>query len=188
MVGRSIGWLPALVVPGVPAAVVLAARSGGWAYLPAALALSLAVAGVPLGVGAIVSVYAPFRVPDTGSPFANRNANTGQGCVIGLVAAIATLANTVLLAPVVIVVALAHDEGAVVFGAVLAAGGAGRGRSGRGPSRSRPDTCGVVSPNCSRPSLPPADPLPEGAARPAGRPRPTLDLWLRLPMCPIVLL
>jgi ABC-2 type transport system permease protein len=122
LVGRSIGWLPALVAPALPAAVVLAWRSGGWAYLPAALALAVAASGVPLGVGALVSVYAPFRVPDTGSPFANRNANTGQGCVVGLVAFVAMLVDALFLVPVAVAVVVLHGDGPVALAAAIGAG------------------------------------------------------------------
>jgi hypothetical protein len=103
----------------VPAALVLAWRSGGWTYVPVAIVLAVAIAGVPLGVGACCSVLAPFRVPDTGSPFANRNANTGQGCVVGLVAMVATACDALLLAPAAIAVVVAHDRGPVALAAAV---------------------------------------------------------------------
>ena len=68
-----------------------------------------------------MSVIAPFRVPEGGSPFANRNANTGQGCMVGLVAMVATACDAVLLVPVVIAVVLLHDSPAALAVALGAA-------------------------------------------------------------------
>jgi hypothetical protein len=109
-VGREVSWIPAIVLPCVPAAVILAALSGGWRYLPFAIALSFAVAGIPLGVGASIAVFAPIAIADDANPFTNRSANTGQGCVVGLMAVVALLVDGLLLAPVIAAVAATHDH------------------------------------------------------------------------------
>jgi ABC-2 type transport system permease protein len=109
-VGRAVSWLPALIVPAVVAAVVLAALSGGWRFVPFAILLAVATAGVPLGVGSVISSIAPIAVPDDANPFTNRNANTGQGCLVGFAAIGALLTNALLLTPVVVAVVMQHDH------------------------------------------------------------------------------
>jgi hypothetical protein len=119
LVGRGVSWLPALVVPSTCVAVVLGAVTGAWSWVPFAIGLAIAIAGVPLGVGTLMSVFAPIVVPDDSNPFTNRNANTGQGCLAGIVALIALLLDALLLAPVVVVVVLAARAGLPALGAAL---------------------------------------------------------------------
>jgi ABC-2 type transport system permease protein len=109
-VGRAVSWLPAMIVPAIVAAVVLAALSGGWRFVPFAIALAFATAGVPLGVGSVISSIAPIAVPDDANPFTNRSANTGQGCLVGLAAIGALLTNALLLTPVIVAVVMQHDH------------------------------------------------------------------------------
>jgi hypothetical protein len=118
-IGRALSWFPAIVLPSVPAAVLLAALSGGWVYVPFAIVLALAVAGIPSGVGAVMSVVAPIAVPDSGNPFANRQANTGRGCIVGLVSIGALLTDAALLIPVIVVLVLANQRGLPYLGASL---------------------------------------------------------------------
>jgi ABC-2 type transport system permease protein len=110
LLGRGISWLPALVGPSIPVAIVVGAISGGWSYVPLGIALAIAVAGVPLGVGSYMSVVAPIIVPDDSNPFTNRNANTGQGCLVGFVALIALVLDAFLLVPVAVAVVVAADH------------------------------------------------------------------------------
>ena len=51
-------------------ATVLAAISGGWAYLPVALGLAAGAVGAGLAVAAVLSVRAPFPMPDARNLFA----------------------------------------------------------------------------------------------------------------------
>jgi ABC-2 type transport system permease protein len=111
LVGRSVSWLPALVAPSACVAIALGVVSGGWSLVPFAVLLAAAIAGVPLGVGTFMSVLAPIVVPDDSNPFTNRNANTGQGCLAGVVALAALLLDALLLLPVVVAVVLAADAG-----------------------------------------------------------------------------
>lgn len=77
--------LAALLV-GLPlitgAGVVLAAVTGGWELLPAALGTALAVLAVSFGGGALLSVLAPFPVPE-GPRSAFSNGGGGQGVAAG---------------------------------------------------------------------------------------------------------
>jgi ABC-2 type transport system permease protein len=118
-VGRDISWFPAIVLPSVPSALLIASVSHGWKYVPIAIGLAIAIAGVPLGVGAVVSALVPFPVPDTGNPFANRYANTGRGCIVGLISIGALLTDIVLLLPAIIAVVLANEHSMAALAIIL---------------------------------------------------------------------
>jgi ABC-2 type transport system permease protein len=100
LLGRALAAAPTLVTPvWVAALLTVAVRRDATALLPT-LALSVAAAGVPLGVGALISVLVPFPVPDDSSPFGNHSAMTGRGCLVGLVHAFGLCVSAVLLSPV----------------------------------------------------------------------------------------
>lgn len=85
-------------------ALVLAALSDGWAQLFPVLVLAIALCGVQLAIGNVLSVRAPWAVPASRS-----NAwasNSGQGCFSGLVGLLALLVLGVLCVPAIIAVAL----------------------------------------------------------------------------------
>jgi ABC-2 type transport system permease protein len=86
------------------AALILAAVSGGWAQLAAVILFAAGLCGIQLGVGNIVSLRAPSPMPSS------RNnawaANTGQGCLIGLIGIAALFAVGVLSLPAIIAVVL----------------------------------------------------------------------------------
>jgi ABC-2 type transport system permease protein len=60
---------------------VLAAITGGWAYLPPTIGLALGLYGVGLGMADLLSVNAPYAVPPTQNAFGGGGA--GQGCTAG---------------------------------------------------------------------------------------------------------
>jgi hypothetical protein len=113
--------LPALVLPSIPVSCILAAQSGGWRYVPFAIGLAVAGSGLPLGVGSFTSVLAPILVPDDVNPFLNRQANTGRGCVVGIVAMFALFTEAVLGLPIVIAVVVANQHSLAALGVALAA-------------------------------------------------------------------
>lgn len=76
--------------------VMVAAITGGWAYLPAALVLSVALLANGMGFGTCVAVVNPQAPPEGSNPFAT---NTGAGCVTGLVMVLATVLLGVLQLP-----------------------------------------------------------------------------------------
>jgi hypothetical protein len=118
LIGRGISWLPALVGPAIPAAIAIAWRSGGWSTAPVAVGLALACAGIPLGVGAIVSTITPIAIPDA-NPFANREANTGRGCIAGFVALLAMTVDFALALPVIIAISIAYQHSVAAAAAAL---------------------------------------------------------------------
>lgn len=100
LLGRALAAGPTLVVPVWFAALLTAAvRSDSRALVPT-LALSVVAAGVPLGVGALISVLVPFPVADDSSPFGNQSAMTGRGCLVAVVHGIGLSISIVLLSPV----------------------------------------------------------------------------------------
>ncbi|MGH9188091.1 MAG: hypothetical protein ACRD0U_20155, partial [Acidimicrobiales bacterium] len=105
LVGKNVAVAVQVVPVVLIASLGLAALSGGWAYVPAALVLTGAGLGAGLGVANVVSVRYPMRLPEGSNPFAG--AGGGQGCATGLVLFVCTLVQQVLLAPVAIAATLA---------------------------------------------------------------------------------
>lgn len=100
LLGRALAAAPTLVAPVWMAAILtVVVRRDATALVPT-LALSIAAAGVPLGVGALISVLVPFPVADDSSPFGNHSAMTGRGCLVALVHAVGLVASAILLSPV----------------------------------------------------------------------------------------
>ncbi len=94
----------AIAVVAVPALGVLglglAALTGGWRLLPAALGIGAAVLGAALAVGNVLSVRAPYPIPDRATAaFAAQG--TGRGCLVGLLSLVGLLAVAGLVVPVV---------------------------------------------------------------------------------------
>ena len=105
LVGKNLAIALLNVPIFVVLAVVLAAMTGGWVYLPAAVATGLGALGVALGVGNVTSVRLALPLPEsTTNLWAQR---TGQGCGTGLVMVIVLLLSQVLVAPIASVVVLA---------------------------------------------------------------------------------
>jgi ABC-2 type transport system permease protein len=105
LIGKNVATA-VMVVPGIlVAAVVLAAFSGGWLFVPAAVVLGVAGVGVGLSVANVTSVRLPQRLPDTRSPFGR--GGSGNGCVTVLAVMLAMAIQALLLSPVVIAAAIA---------------------------------------------------------------------------------
>lgn len=106
--------LSSIVVMTIPALVIptgLAAMSGGWRWLPAALLLGvgsvLAASGVSVGTAAI----APVAMPESPNPLAS--GDTGQGCLAGMTLAMGMFVLAVVSAPVGVGVVIASEHSAV---------------------------------------------------------------------------
>jgi ABC-2 type transport system permease protein len=119
----AIGVLGAVLV--AVEAVGLAALSGGWTYLPAAVFLGAAAMGVALGVANQASVLAPYPVTDTATNLWGNNA----GCLTALTGLLAMAVTGLLLGPIVAAVAvslavwraglIAVAAGAALYGYLL---------------------------------------------------------------------
>lgn len=112
-----VAWTMAVVAP---VAVALAAVSGGWVWVPLSLLVSIAVLGVALGVGNVISARSPQPMPTSGTNAFAGNAN--QGCTAGLLQLLAMTVQGVLLVPVALGVgaALAWWRPGLVLVALLA--------------------------------------------------------------------
>lgn len=85
-------------------AVVLAVMTEGWAYVPVALLIACGVQGAVAAVGVVMSVLAPFPLPD--SPTNVFAANAGAGCAAVVLQGVGLLVQLVVLAPIAVAVAV----------------------------------------------------------------------------------
>lgn len=104
LIGKDLALLGEVIPLVTLAAFVLAAISGGWIYVPAALVLAAPVVGVQAAVGNVVSVVLPQPLPQGSNPWA---ANSGQGCVSGLLVMGAMFVELLLLVPIAVSVSAA---------------------------------------------------------------------------------
>jgi ABC-2 type transport system permease protein len=87
-----------LLGAGIVMATVLAAISGGWAYLPVAVGVAAGTCGAGLAVAAVISVRAPFPMPDARNLFAA--GGSGAGCAVALLQLVGLLGQAVLALPI----------------------------------------------------------------------------------------
>jgi ABC-2 type transport system permease protein len=98
LVGKNVAQAVVIVPAVLVIAVVAAALTGGWVYVPSAVVLAVGGLGAGLGMADLLSAYAPVPLPASQNPFAGRGG--GQGCVTSLTLAAGILALNVLLLPV----------------------------------------------------------------------------------------
>lgn len=101
--GKNLAVTVLVAVVVVLESLALALLSGGWAYVPAALLLGVAVTGVTLGVANQASVLAPSPVVDTTTNLWGNNA----GCLTALTGLVSMGVVGILLIPVIVGVAVA---------------------------------------------------------------------------------
>lgn len=121
IVGKNVSLAVQVAPVMLAVGLLLAALSGGWAYLPASLVIGLAGLGAGLAVSDVVSVRYPQRVPDTRNPFGGGGA--GQGCAAAMVAMLGLLVQQLILVPVGIVglvIAFAGPGVSIVLAPVVA--------------------------------------------------------------------
>jgi ABC-2 type transport system permease protein len=103
LIGKNLASLLVMVPLAGVSAVICAAFADGWAYLPLTLGLAPAMFGVLLGVGDVVSVRAPYAMPDRRSPLAF---NPGQGCASMLASLGALAVQAILIFPMALLTAI----------------------------------------------------------------------------------
>lgn len=113
LAGKSLAAIPYLVCPVLVSTVAIGVMSGNGVGALLVIALSLVCWGVPLGIGCLVSVYAPFPQPDQSNPFANRRPSAGEGCLIGVLGVVGLAVAAILLSPVALMMAYVHHRGVV---------------------------------------------------------------------------
>lgn len=99
--------LPAVLIP-----IGLAAMSGGWRWLPAALLLAVGSILTAAGVSVATAAIAPVAMPDSPNPLAS--GDTGQGCLAGMTLAIGMGVLALVSAPIGIAVILASQRSALL--------------------------------------------------------------------------
>jgi ABC-2 type transport system permease protein len=120
LIARGVAATPNLFVPTILAAGVLAAMTGGYVEFLLVAIVAVTCMGIPLGVGSVISVLAPFTQPDSTNPHSNRRVGTGQGGLVSILAFVGIVALLVLFMPIAIAVGTAFALHSVVLtGAAL---------------------------------------------------------------------
>jgi ABC-2 type transport system permease protein len=97
--------------------LVLAAVTGGWQYVPAALGLGLGLYAVGVALSGVLAVNAPFALPPSQNVFGG--GGSGQGCTAGLLTVAAMGAELVICLPLLVLVILGLAHSISLWGAVL---------------------------------------------------------------------
>lgn len=124
LAARSVAAAPNLVIPTILASGVLAAMSHGWSEFAVMTVCSLTFIGVPMGVGVVVSVVAPFSQPDVGNPYSNKRVTTGQSGLVSIFAVVGIVSLMVLATPPAAVIAIGrftHHPSVMVAGVAFSA-------------------------------------------------------------------
>jgi hypothetical protein len=117
LIGKNLASLLVMVPLAGVSAVICAAFADGWAYLPLTLGLAPAIFGVLLGVGDVVSVRAPYAMPDRRSPLAF---NPGQGCVSMLAGFGALAVQGMLIFPMALLTAVLVNTQPLALATIVA--------------------------------------------------------------------
>jgi ABC-2 type transport system permease protein len=119
--GRNLATMLTGTLATAALALVLAAVTGGWLYVPVALCLGVGVLALSLGVADVVSVRFAYPLPEDASNLWAVQ-GTGQGCLVGVVQMVAFAAQGILLLPLaaLVVAGLALWPPALVLACPLA--------------------------------------------------------------------
>lgn len=110
LIARGLAATPNLIVPTILAAGVLTILNGGLHAFLLIVVLSLTCWGLPLGIGSVVSVIAPFSQPDVGNPHANRRASAGRGGLVSIMAVVGICSLGLSALPILSVVGAAWSR------------------------------------------------------------------------------
>ncbi|NNE95696.1 MAG: hypothetical protein HKN24_06675 [Acidimicrobiales bacterium] len=87
-----------------------AAWTGGWRYVPVALAASVGMGFAGAGTGAYTSTLAPVLLPDESNPNPFASGDMGQGCVSGIYTFGGAFVGLLSAAPILVGLAFARTE------------------------------------------------------------------------------
>ncbi len=105
LLGKNVAGVLLLLPFVTVLSVALAAITGGWVYVPAAVFGGVALLGTAYGLGDVASVLAPSPLPEsTGNVWAS---SSGSGCITALAQGLAMLAGTLLVLPAIVAVGFA---------------------------------------------------------------------------------
>jgi len=103
LTGRNLASMLTGTVATAVLALVLAAVTGGWLYVPVALCLGVGALALSLGVADVVSVRFAYPLPDDATNLWAVQ-GTGQGCLVGIVQMVAFAVQGILLLPLLALV------------------------------------------------------------------------------------
>jgi ABC-2 type transport system permease protein len=103
LAGRNLASMLTGTVATATLALVLAAVTGGWLYVPVALCLGVGALALSLGVADVVSVRFAYPLPDDATNLWAVQ-GTGQGCLVGVVQMVAFAVQGILLLPLLALV------------------------------------------------------------------------------------
>jgi ABC-2 type transport system permease protein len=103
LTGRNLAAMLTGTLATAVLALVLAAITGGWLYVPLVLCLGTGVLALSLGVADVVSVRFAYPLPDDATNLWAVQ-GTGQGCLVGVVQLVAFAAQGLLLLPLAVLV------------------------------------------------------------------------------------
>ena len=109
LVARGIAATPNLFIPTILAAGVLAVMTDGYLEFALVAIIALTCMGIPLGVGSVISVVAPFTQPDSSNPHSNRRVGTGQGGLVSILAFVGIVLLSGLFVPVALAVSFGYE-------------------------------------------------------------------------------
>ncbi len=109
---KALSSVVVMTVPSILIPVALAAMSGGWQWLPAAVLLGVGSVLAAAGVSVATASIAPVAMPDSPNPLAS--GDTGQGCLAGITLALGILVLSVVSAPIFVGVMIASSRSALL--------------------------------------------------------------------------
>jgi hypothetical protein len=118
--GKALAAFTIQAVEVVAVVLVLAVPSRGWAEALPAIVFAVALSGVQLGLGNLVSVTTPIPVPPATSSNVWATGSPGAGCLAGLLALAGMAAMLVVAAPFAVAAVLVPSSGLRLVVAVVA--------------------------------------------------------------------
>ena len=109
LIARGVAATPNLFVPTILAAGVLAVMTDGYLEFALVALVALTCMGIPLGVGTVISVVAPFTQPDSSNPHSNRRVGTGQGGLVSILAFVGIALLMGLFGPVALALSFGYE-------------------------------------------------------------------------------
>jgi ABC-2 type transport system permease protein len=104
--GKNVSLLVTTLPIVLLAAVVLAGIGGGWAELIPLVPLAVAICGVQLAIGDVLSLLAPWPLPQSTSNL--WGASSGQGCLVSLLNLLGMVVLAVICVPFLIALLVTH--------------------------------------------------------------------------------
>ncbi len=103
LIGRGAAAIPFLIIPATVTSLLLITLSTSVVRAVDVLSFVWFAWGIPLGIGTLLSVLAPFSQADDSNPFSNGRASTGSGVLVMIVAVAGIFAAAVSAIPLVVV-------------------------------------------------------------------------------------